>query len=106
MSELIKEYWDAIGVRTIVTATDRTLMMEQFGSGEFMVSGWAMDGAAELAVGIGTNGYLTAWQWGPQWNTWYSSRARKVKSRRLMSSVCWNCTAKFRSWALKNRLLP
>ncbi|MEW6581045.1 MAG: ABC transporter substrate-binding protein [Chloroflexota bacterium] len=74
MSELIKEYWDAIGVRTIVTPTDRTLMTEQFGSGEYMVSGWAMDGAAELAVAIGVNGYLQAWQWAPQWNTWYASR--------------------------------
>jgi len=73
MAELVKEFWDAIGIRTIVTATDRALMGEQFTSGDFMVSGWAMDGAAELPVAIGTNGYLQAWQWGPQWNAWYTS---------------------------------
>ncbi|MBI5668511.1 MAG: ABC transporter substrate-binding protein [Chloroflexi bacterium] len=74
MSELIKEYWDAVGIRTIVTATDRTLMGQQFTSGEYMVAGWAMDGAAESAVSIGVNGYLQGWQWAPEWNAWYTSR--------------------------------
>lgn len=73
MGELVKEYWDAVGIRTIVTATDRTLMGQQFASGEYMVSGWAMDGAADLAVAIGVNGYLQGWQWGPEWNVWYNS---------------------------------
>ncbi len=74
MAELVKEYWDAVGIRTIVTATDRTLMDQQFTSGDFMVAGWAMDGTSELAMKIGTSGYLKAWQWGPQWNAWYNSR--------------------------------
>jgi peptide/nickel transport system substrate-binding protein len=74
MAELVKEYWDAVGIRTIVTATDRTLMNEQFTSGDFMVAGWAMDGTSELAMKIGTSGYLKAGQLGPQWNAWYNSR--------------------------------
>lgn len=74
MSELMKEYWDAIGIRTIVTATDRTLMGQQFDSGEFMIAGWAMDGSSELPVSIGANPYVVGWQWAPQWNTWYNSR--------------------------------
>jgi peptide/nickel transport system substrate-binding protein len=73
MAQLVKEYWDEVGVRTIITDTDRALMGDQFESGDYMVSGWAMDGAAELPVGIGTNGYLQAWQWAPQWNAWYTS---------------------------------
>ena len=77
MGVLMKEYWDAVGIRTIVSATDRTLMGQQFGSGEYMIAGWAMDGAAESAVAIGVNGYLQAWQWGPLWNIWYSSRGEQ-----------------------------
>ncbi len=76
MSELVKEYWDAVGIRTVIHATDRTLMGQQFTSGEFMVSGWAMDGSAELPVSIGTNSYLQGWQWAPQWNAWYSSNGK------------------------------
>lgn len=73
MAELIKEYWDALGIRTLVRATDRTLMNQQFDSGEYMVSGWAMDGASDLSVSIGTNSYLRGWQWAPQWNAWLNS---------------------------------
>ena len=73
MSELCKEYWDAVGIRTIINATDRTLMNQQFASGEFMIAGWAMDGASELPVAIGTNPYIAGWQWAPQWNAWYNS---------------------------------
>jgi peptide/nickel transport system substrate-binding protein len=73
MSELIKEYWDAVGVRTIIRATDRTLMNEQFDSGEFMVAGWAMDGASEGSTALGVNSYLRGWQWAPQWYAWLNS---------------------------------
>ncbi len=77
MGELMKEYWDAVGVRTVLRTTDRTLMGQQFTSGDFMIAGWAMDGAGELAVGIGGNRYLQAWQWGPQWNSWFDSQGEK-----------------------------
>ncbi len=73
MGELMKEYWEAVGVRTVLRATDRTLMGQQFTSGEFMIAGWAMDGAGELPVGIGTNGYLQGNQWAPQWYAWFNS---------------------------------
>jgi peptide/nickel transport system substrate-binding protein len=74
MAELLKEYWDAAGIRTIIRATDRTLMSEQFDSGDFMIAGWAMDGASDIAVSIGTNSYLRGWQWAPQWNAWLNSK--------------------------------
>jgi peptide/nickel transport system substrate-binding protein len=73
MAELLRGYWEAIGIRTTIKDTDRTLMGQQFSSGEFMIAGWAMDGAAEMAIKIGANAYLAGWQWAPQWNAWYNS---------------------------------
>lgn len=73
MAELIKEYWDEIGIRTIVTATDRTLMGQQYNSGEYMVSGWAFDGASEAVQLIAGNPYIQGNHWAPKWFTWYNS---------------------------------
>ena len=33
-----------------------------------------MDGAGELTVITGQNGYLKGRQWGPQWNIWYNTQ--------------------------------
>jgi len=73
MGELVAEYWTAVGIRVIVKSTDRTLMGQQFTSGEFMVAGWAMDGVAELPMSVGATSYPTGYQWGPKWQAWYNS---------------------------------
>ncbi len=73
ISELVRDYWQAVGIRTGVKDTERTLMGEQFDSGDFMVAGWAMDGVSEEAIKIGANGYISGQQWAPQWQLWYNS---------------------------------
>ena len=73
ISELARDYWQAVGVRTSVKDTERTLMIEQFDSGDFMVSGWAMDATSPLAFQIGANPYMSGWQWAPQWTLWNNS---------------------------------
>lgn len=73
MAELVRGFWQDLGLRTTVRATERSLMEEQFTSGDFMIAGWAMDGASEESVRIGANSYLEGWQWAPEWNAWFSS---------------------------------
>ncbi|BDP43707.1 peptide ABC transporter substrate-binding protein (plasmid) [Deinococcus aetherius] len=77
MAELVRGDWQKVGLRTTIKDTERTLMEQQFDSGEFMVSGWAMDGASEDSLRTGANRYISGWQWAPQWTLWFNTKGKQ-----------------------------
>ncbi len=76
-SELVKEYWEEIGIKTVVNPVDRSYLMTLFDAGKHMIVPWAFDGSAEGAVAIGMNPYIKGWQWAPQWYTWGITKGEK-----------------------------
>lgn len=77
MAELVRGYWQKVGLRTTIKDTERTLMNTQFDSGDYMVSGWASDGASEESLVTGANIYMAGWQWAPSWRTWFNTAGAK-----------------------------
>ncbi len=72
-SELIKEYWENVGVKTAVTPVDRVYLMTLWATGNYMVSVWGFEGAAECAIAPGMNFYVKGSPWGPLWMTWWNT---------------------------------
>ncbi len=77
MAELVSGYWQKVGIRTNIKDTERTLMQQQFTSGAYMVSGWAADSFSEQSILVGANGYLSGYQWAPQWQAWFNSKGKQ-----------------------------
>ena len=53
--ELLKEYWDKVGIRTLVKSPQWSAMSQRIGTGEFMVITWPIDGVDALSSRIDPN---------------------------------------------------
>jgi len=89
-SEVVREYWEEIGIKTSIKPVDRQYMGECFNNGKFMIAPWALDGTAENAIIAGGFGYLMGWSWAPQWMAWWSTKGEKGEEppeevKRMMS---------------------
>ena len=74
ISELVKEYWDDVGVRTVLKVQNRELLGTRGGAGETQVYTWVVDGFSEYAFISGRGGnYLYSWTWAPLWQSWWTS---------------------------------
>lgn len=73
--ELVKKYWEAIGIKTAVKVIDRTLLNTRWQGAEFDVSGWAW--GRGLTPFIGGPKYVfpsdTTYNPGPLYGLWYQS---------------------------------
>ncbi len=74
MAELIKEYWEDVGVKTSINPIDNVLLGERRTSGQYMVSNWGFGNTAEPAVAAGGLGYLYGTWWSPQWMAWWNTK--------------------------------
>lgn len=73
-TELVKEYWEDVGVRTVVKVQNRELLGTRGGAGEVQVYTWVVDGFSEFAFISGRGGnYLYSWTWAPLWLSWWNS---------------------------------
>ncbi len=73
-SELVKEYWEDVGVRTVLKVQNRELLGTRGNAGEVQVYTWVVDGFSEHAFISGRGGnYLFAWTWAPMWLSWWNS---------------------------------
>ena len=77
ISELVKGYWEDVGVKTSINPVDRSYIMTCFAAGTYMVNPWAFDGSAECAVAAGMCGYIKGWPWAPQWQTWWNTKGKE-----------------------------
>ena len=53
--ELLKEYWDNVGIRTLVKSPQWSAMSQRIGTGEFMIITWPIDGVDALSSRIDPN---------------------------------------------------
>jgi len=73
--ELVKKYWEAIGIKTAVKVIDRTLLNARWQAAEFDVSGWAW--GRGLTPFIGGPKFVfpsdTLYNPGPLYGLWYQT---------------------------------
>jgi peptide/nickel transport system substrate-binding protein len=70
ISEMVKDYWDAVGIRTILSVQDRSLIWPRQAANEQQVFVWVWDGASTFMVPLGTGNMS---RWCPLWNAWWTS---------------------------------
>lgn len=73
-TELVKSYWDAVGVRTIVHLADRNLIWSQLSAGELQVFTWVMDGNHPFVLESSKSGNMRISWWAPQWWSWINTK--------------------------------
>jgi len=70
-TEMVKEYWDAVGVRTIINAVESSLVWERQGSNETQVWVWVRDAMTTFMVNGRTD---QLWWFSRQWSNWWFSQ--------------------------------
>jgi peptide/nickel transport system substrate-binding protein len=76
-SELVKSFWEAVGVRTILKVQDGTLMSTRQNANEIQVMVRLNDKQGEKAL-LATNAqWLRSAWWAPPWYLWYNSKGEK-----------------------------
>ncbi|MBP8638844.1 MAG: ABC transporter substrate-binding protein [Dictyoglomi bacterium] len=77
--ELVKKYWEDIGIKTAVKVIDRTLLNTRWEAAEFDVSGWAWGRGLNPFLGGGPKFVFpcdTTYNPGPLYGLWYQSRGK------------------------------
>jgi peptide/nickel transport system substrate-binding protein len=72
--ELIKSYWDAVGVRTLLKVEDSSLMNTRRNANELHVYTWVNDGQGEKNLLSSNLRYTNMRNWAPLWEQWRSTR--------------------------------
>ncbi len=71
--ELMKEYWEEVGVKTTINSVDSAYLGTLWGAGKYMVSGWGFGATAESAVASGGLTDLYGHWFAPQWDIWWKT---------------------------------
>jgi peptide/nickel transport system substrate-binding protein len=73
--ELIKSYWEAIGIKTIIKTIDRSLYVTNCNSGDIEIGVWTMDRCSNFILSPGRIlGTITDGPWAPLYSQWYSTK--------------------------------
>ncbi len=76
--ELVKEYWEEVGVKTTVNPLENAYLHSLWYAGKYMISSWGFGATAEPAVAAGMlSGYLSGRAWAPQWEAWWQTNGEK-----------------------------
>ncbi len=76
--ELIKSYWEAIGIKTIIKQVERSLYTTQCNSGDIEIGVWVMDRMSNVAIGGGRLlGTWTDGPWAPLYARWYWTKGQE-----------------------------
>jgi len=70
--ELVKEYWEEVGVKTIIKQEDRSLYNQRTGGAQHHIAVWTFDRATEFGVRINP-GRFTGSLYAPLWSQWIST---------------------------------
>ena len=77
MSEMVAEYWTAVGVETILKQQERTFFQERGPAGERDVQSFTFDSVSEFSIRSDQWGKMRPFQWGnltldisPKWRIW------------------------------------
>jgi len=81
MSELIKDYWEAVGVQVALRPQDRSLNAQRAEANEIEVNVWhgggTTDAAWPFAIGLVPGLPHKGISWGPEWGLWKTSRGEE-----------------------------
>lgn len=76
--ELIKSYWEAVGIKTIIKQIDRSLYTTQCNSGDIEIGVWVMDRMSNVAISPGRLlGTWTDGPWAPLYARWYWTKGQE-----------------------------
>ncbi|MGB9811975.1 MAG: ABC transporter substrate-binding protein, partial [Dictyoglomus turgidum] len=76
--ELIKSYWEKIGIKTIIKQVDRSLYTTQCNSGDIEIGVWVMDRMSNVAISAGRLlGTWTDGPWAPLYARWYWTKGQE-----------------------------
>ncbi len=77
IAELVKRYWEKVGVKTAIKAEERMLLQTRLGAGEHDIGVWSMDGAVSPVI----DRYKYIWQQGtglaPLWARWHNTKGKQ-----------------------------
>jgi len=76
-SELIKEYWEDVGVKTSVKAVEASLLFPSFQAGTYMVAPWVFDVCTEFALAGAMNIHIKLILGAPLWFSWWNTKGEK-----------------------------
>ena len=71
-SELIKEYWEDVGIKTSINPVDRGYLYTLYAASTYMVSLWVFD-AVEAVLSTHSTFWFEGMWWATQWQTWWTS---------------------------------
>ncbi|HOJ93535.1 MAG TPA: ABC transporter substrate-binding protein [Dictyoglomaceae bacterium] len=76
--ELIKSYWEAVGIKTIVNQVDRSLYVTNCNSGDIEIGVWIMDRCSNFILSPGRMiGTITDGPWAPLYARWYWTKGKE-----------------------------
>uniref|UniRef100_A0A7C3MIV5 ABC transporter substrate-binding protein n=1 Tax=Dictyoglomus thermophilum TaxID=14 RepID=A0A7C3MIV5_DICTH len=76
--ELIKSYWEAIGIKTIIKQIDRSLYTTNCNSGDIEIGVWVMDRCSNFILSPGRIlGTITDGPWAPLYARWYWTKGKE-----------------------------
>jgi peptide/nickel transport system substrate-binding protein len=76
--ELIKSYWEKMGIKTIIKQVDRSLYTTQCNSGDIEIGVWVMDRMSNVAISAGRLlGTWTDGPWAPLYARWYWTKGQE-----------------------------
>ncbi len=77
--ELIKEYWEEVGIDVSIKPAGRAYLNTCYTAGTYMMSLWVMDGTAEISFAAGITPWFKGFWWAPQWVTWWNTKGESGK---------------------------
>jgi len=76
--ELLKSYWEAVGIKTIIKQVDRSLYTTNCDSGDIEIGIWVMDRMTNVAISAGRLlGTWTDGPWAPLYARWYWTKGKE-----------------------------
>ncbi len=76
-SELLKEYWEDVGIKTAVRPVEIAYMFTNFLAGTYMVAPWVFDVCTEWALAAAMNIHIKLVLSAPQWWNWWNTKGEK-----------------------------
>ncbi len=76
--ELIKSYWENIGIKTVIKQIDRSLYVTNCNSGDIEIGIWVMDRCSNFILSPGRIlGTITDGPWAPLYARWYWTKGKE-----------------------------
>jgi len=75
-AELIKEFWDKIGVKMVIHSAHGGTMWELFNANESQLSLWVLDRISYDDMMISPPWWGSCYFWGREWNLWFASSGK------------------------------